>query len=175
MVTKLFPGIKSTDPEYRKLLRQRWNLLNPFYSRKDSEKRRRKKGIAPQKYLEEYTQEDWDRIHKSNRLAVRKYKESHPERDILRRAKDRAKKKGLDFSLVENDIVIPDLCPVYNTKIALNFDRVRDDSPSIDRIDNSKGYTKDNIIIVSYKANRLKNDATIDDLQKIVEFYCGIA
>jgi hypothetical protein len=44
-------------------------------------------------------------------------------------------------------------------------------APSIDRIDNSKGYTKDNIMIVSTKLNLLKKDATIDELIKIGDFY----
>jgi len=41
----------------------------------------------------------------------------------------------------------------------------------LDRIDNSKGYIKNNIVVISRYANELKKNATIDDLQKLVDFY----
>ena len=91
-----------------------------------------------------------------------------PAQRILKDAKYRAKIKNLDFNLELSDIVIPQFCPVFGTPlIAKN----RDDCPSIDRIDNSKGYTKDNIIIISMKANKFKNAATIEELKQIVRFY----
>ena len=88
--------------------------------------------------------------------------------DMLKHAKYRAKKKNLEFNLTIKDIVIPDICPVLGIPIKpYGFHN----SPSIDRIDNTKGYTKDNIIIVSFRANEYKGAATIQDLRKIVEFY----
>lgn len=77
------------------------------------------------------------------------------------------------LSLVEN-LNIPDYCPIL--KIKLNYDgmdcyRTRgDDSPSIDRIDPTKGYTKDNIHIISWRANRIKNDGTPEEHRKIADY-----
>jgi hypothetical protein len=51
---------------------------------------------------------------------------------------------------------------------------VRDHCPSVDRIDNSRGYTHDNIVIVSFKANRLKSNASIEELQRLANFYGGL-
>jgi hypothetical protein len=47
----------------------------------------------------------------------------------------------------------------------------RDNSPSLDRIVPEKGYVRDNVLVVSYRANRIKNDATISELQQIAAFY----
>ena len=43
-------------------------------------------------------------------------------------------------------------------------------SPSLDRIDPNRGYTKDNIIVMSYRANRIKNDATKEEIKKLAEW-----
>jgi len=67
---------------------------------------------------------------------------------------------------------IPDVCPMLG--IVLNYDgnggvgyTRSDDSPSIDRIDNSDDYHPGNIQIISWRANRIKNDSTLEELEKI--------
>lgn len=88
--------------------------------------------------------------------------------DMLKHAKYRAKKKNIEFSLLREDVVIPEICPVLGIPIIpYSFYN----SPSLDRIDNSRGYTKDNVIVVSFKANMLKGAASMDELEKIVRFY----
>jgi len=42
---------------------------------------------------------------------------------------------------------------------------------SIDRIDPRKGYVKDNIIVVSMRTNRIKTDATVDEIRRVADFY----
>lgn len=102
-----------------------------------------------------------------------------PILQMLRSSKARAKKAGLEFSLTEGDIRIPDFCPVLGIRLVFGVKRgsglkERDQRPSIDRIDNTKGYTPDNIIIVSFRANRLKSDASIGELLAVAEFYRGL-
>lgn len=93
---------------------------------------------------------------------------------ILNRVKARAKKTGREFELTLDDIVLPDLCPIFKRPFIYGDP---DWTYSIDRIDNSKGYIKGNIVFVSNKANRLKNDASVEELQAIVDFYraCEVA
>ena len=42
---------------------------------------------------------------------------------------------------------------------------------SIDRIDPKKGYVKDNIIFISMRGNRIKTDATVDEISRVADFY----
>lgn len=86
-------------------------------------------------------------------------------------AKQRAKVKKLEFSLVREDIVIPEICPALKIPLARGNRSVHDNSPTIDRIDPTKGYTKDNIVVISYAANRAKGNLTIKNLKDIVSFY----
>lgn len=86
---------------------------------------------------------------------------------ILSRAKQSAKYKNLEFNLTKNDIYLPINCPILN--VPLNYSK--GDimyAPSLDRIDNSKGYIKGNIIIMSRLANIMKNKASFDELKQFV-------
>ena len=86
-------------------------------------------------------------------------------------AKARAKRTGLEFDLERSDINIPDVCPVLGIKLFRESKKTWHNAPSIDRIDNTKGYTKDNIMVISRRANILKKDATFEELVKIGNFY----
>lgn len=83
---------------------------------------------------------------------------------LLKQAKKRAKDKGLEFSLTLEDIKIPQRCPIMDEILQYIPGGYSDYSPSIDRIDSSRGYTKDNIQIISSIANRMKWNATKEQL-----------
>lgn len=91
---------------------------------------------------------------------------------ILSQVKTRALKTGKEFNLTIEDIVIPSHCPVLGIPLnAENTYHAKDNSPSLDRVDNSKGYIKGNVLMVSFKANRLKSDATPDEILAVGNFY----
>lgn len=87
--------------------------------------------------------------------------------DPIHRAKQiaRVKKRGVEFSLTEDDIVVPVFCPVLGISIAFEDGPRRDSTPSIDRIDPKKGYVPGNVQVVSWRANKIKQDATLDELR----------
>ncbi len=91
-------------------------------------------------------------------------------RHTLYAAKKRAKEKGIEFTLELSDIVIPTHCPVLGIPLEFQRGKPSDNSPSIDRIDNSKGYTPDNVVVISMRANQLKRDATLPELKALVEY-----
>lgn len=92
---------------------------------------------------------------------------------LFNTVKARAKLTNLDFDLEMGDLVIPDSCPVLGIPIFHGDGTHSNHSPSVDRFDNNKGYTKDNIKVISRRANCLKNDATIDELEAIVKYMKG--
>lgn len=80
-------------------------------------------------------------------------------------AEKRAKERGLDFNIEESDIVIPKICPILEVPLEFGTKDNYNYSPSLDRIDNTKGYIKGNIQVISKKANTMKNSATLQELQ----------
>lgn len=90
---------------------------------------------------------------------------------IYMNAKARAKKANIEFSIERTDIIIPNVCPILGIKLFRENKETWYHAPSIDRIDNKKGYTKDNIMIISRRANILKKDASLEELVAIGKFY----
>lgn len=97
----------------------------------------------------------------------RKNYQNEPRRSMVWNSKGRAKKRGLEHDIKFDDFEIPKNCPVLNIPIMWNKGKSTDNSPTIDRIDNSKGYTQDNIQIISWRANCLKRDATFEEIEKL--------
>ena len=88
---------------------------------------------------------------------------------LLGRAKLSASRKHLPFNLDLIDIFIPTVCPIFQTPLSLSAGRGRaDSSPSLDRIIPALGYTKGNVWVISLRANRIKNDASVQELQTLV-------
>lgn len=87
-------------------------------------------------------------------------------------AKQRAKALGIEFTLTQADIVIPERCPWLDIPLvgARNQGRgPRDNSPTLDRIIPEVGYVRGNIIVISSLANRIKNNATPEQLARVLK------
>lgn len=83
----------------------------------------------------------------------------------------RARNLGVPFDLVPGDLVVPATCPVLGIPLSFGVRKQHLASPSVDRVVPSKGYVRGNIVVISLRANILKNNATIDELEKLVSFY----
>lgn len=101
-----------------------------------------------------------------NRCNSNRVKSQSLELKMWRRAKNRASKSKLDFDIEVTDIVIPEYCPILNIKLKEHIGRPGGEkhSPALDRIDNSKGYIKGNIMVLSHLANMMKSNATNKEL-----------
>ena len=87
--------------------------------------------------------------------ATRLRRYDNPIRSLLTGARTRSKRKNIKFDIEESDIVIPEVCPVLGIPLILFGPPNSPHLPSIDRIDNNKGYEKNNIAIISFKANTI--------------------
>jgi len=117
-----------------------------------------------------------DSIKQYGKAYQKKRKESFDYRlqMLLNASKQRANIKNRENTLTLQDIKdkypLDGKCPVFGFDLEFNSAGFRETSPSIDRIDSTKGYTPDNIQIISWKANRLKSYATLEDLEILVAF-----
>lgn len=110
--------------------------------------------------------------YKSSRLITHGMSKT-PEYMMWMGAKRRAAKQGMDFNITMADIRIPVKCPVLNIPIIKGAGGDRYNKPTLDRIDNTKGYTKDNIAVISWKANTLKSDLSVDQIKKLPAYASG--
>jgi hypothetical protein len=93
-----------------------------------------------------------------------------PEYEAWCRAKKSARIRQLQFNIEPKDIQIPEFCPVLGIRIEQSLTQgPSDSSPSLDRIFPERGYVKGNIRVISQRANRIKNDATTGELEKILD------
>lgn len=89
---------------------------------------------------------------------------------LLRRAAARAKERGIPFTITAVDVVVPATCPVLGIPLAFGGREGRDNSPTIDRTIPTEGYVPGNVRVISYRANRIKTDATLAELQALVAY-----
>lgn len=90
---------------------------------------------------------------------------------MLCNAKDRAKNKNIPFDILLEDIILPDVCPVLGIPLTRGAKTATDNSPTLDRIDSTKGYVKGNVHVISKRANTIKNCGTPDEHRRIYEYF----
>lgn len=86
------------------------------------------------------------------------------------KARARAKEFGRDFDIELNDIVIPEACPILGIPLYRNSGAVGPNSPVLDRINNDSGYVKGNVSVISHRANALKKNFTIQDIEALLNY-----
>lgn len=119
-------------------------------------------------WVKNYRAKHQDRYRAHARNSKAKVRIERPVLALWRACKRRSQLKSWPFDLTVEDLgTIPEVCPVLGIPIITSRSRADGNSPSLDRIDNNKPYTKDNVAIISYRANVLKNSATLEEVEKI--------
>lgn len=81
---------------------------------------------------------------------------THLKQEMIRRARYRAKKRKIDFNIKVKDLTIPTFCPLLKERLVVGTNM----APSLDRVDNNKGYVVGNIKVISVLANNMKASAS---------------
>jgi len=107
-----------------------------------------------------------------NRAVSAAWRQKNYKKVMLSTVKSRALKEGLEFSITMDDLDWPVFCPILGVVLCYGGGegKFKTDAASIDRLDSSKGYVPGNVFIMSWRANRIKNDATLDELKALVNW-----
>lgn len=90
--------------------------------------------------------------------------------DLVNRCKLRAEKRGIPFNLDLSYIlsVTGTHCPVFRVPFDfLGTVKNHDYSPSLDRLIPKLGYVKGNVSVICWKANRMKVNATFNEIKAL--------
>lgn len=127
------------------------------------------------KHYQTYKAKNGERIRQRDKAARFKDVPSNtPEYKLFDAARYRSKKTGKEFTIELSEIIIPEFCPVLGIPIrklpSEHPEYNRDNSPSLDRIDNDRGYVPGNVEVISYRANTLKSNANLEELRKVLSY-----
>ena len=109
--------------------------------------------------------------HPETILEKRRRENSNTKQRIFYRVKSRAKRNGIDFTIDEADIKVPETCPILGMVLDVlpgKGSGYHPTSPSLDRINPAYGYVKGNVRVISARANLLKNNATSAELKLVL-------
>lgn len=142
-----------------------WRKANPKRSRAFQSawaKRNRKKINATQQTRRERTDHQRDKEWYAKTI----------KKQMLKGAVARARKRGVPFDLKPEDILLPTHCPALGVELnyGVGKGQPQSNSPSLDRIVPALGYVPGNVLVVSYRYNTLKGNATPEELRRVAQF-----
>lgn len=109
--------------------------------------------MTPQR--RQYMKDYYTRYYHENRSRITIY-------NMWNHCKQRAQQKDIPCTITIDDISIPNECPRLGIPLVQGTKVVCANSPTVDQIEIGKGYTPENIQIVCNLANRMKQNATLE-------------
>lgn len=159
-----FPQCKACEARYREARAEVHRAYMKTYYRDNKTKFAKENAKYQEAHKEGRKQYNKDYYYNRRMRAL--------EWDILYRIRSRSKKQGIKFNLTREDIVVPEVCPVLGIPLnrgGIGIKGARPDSPSVDRIRPELGYVKGNVRVISNRANTLKCDASIEELERVLQ------
>lgn len=149
------------DPQERKACAKRYHSQPHVKAMMNTRQRERMARLYAEKP---------DEIREQRRGWARSHYVKSRMKTILREARKRAKEKGVPFDLTEADLIIPEFCPVFGWRMEVGVGMRRDNSPSLDRVRPELGYVKGNVRVISWRANKLKSNSTVEELTLVLAY-----
>ena len=145
------------DPEARREYMRKWRAKNPDKVRANDARDRSRQIAYRHEHMEQYAQ-----YQRNRRMKF-------PRETLVDQAKYRAKRDGLPFDISVETLAWPTHCPVLGMELDYHCmhagsRKIQPNSPTLDRKVNKLGYVQGNVFVISHRANRLKADATSDEL-----------
>ena len=142
---------------------QRYRDEDPARANASSKRSKKKHEPNVKARLRKHYRKNSTRIMDQMKEALKK----NPANGLFKIAKYRAARVGVPFTITVEDIKVPEFCPVLGLRLEFGSSKQRGTSPSIDRLVPELGYVPGNIAVISYRANRIKNDGTVEEHLKI--------
>jgi hypothetical protein len=89
---------------------------------------------------------------------------------LLLSSRKSAKLRGLEHTISLSDIIGPEVCSVYGIRLDCSAGPRAQDLPSLDRIDNAKGYIPGNVRVISWAANYDKGRLSLERARALVSY-----
>ena len=90
--------------------------------------------------------------------------------------KNKARRNNIPFTITLDQIERPEYCPVFGVRLNYGWsgeDRLTFDKASFDKVIPALGYIPGNVFIISWRANSLKSNMSLNELRKIMKYIEG--
>lgn len=163
------------DPEKAKAYHKEYNAnVSPEKQKVHNRNYYLKNKEAILKKTKEYKAKDPERWSKYaldyQRKTDNRNRIENPKILMLKRVKARCSITKHECTITIDDFEIPEYCPILGLRLEMNIGRPKPNSPSVDRIDNTKGYIPGNVSVISYRANLRKSDMSKEDIRRMWEY-----
>jgi len=113
----------------------------------------------------------------SQKARYSSYRKNNPFLHRCTRAKNRASNLGLPFNLTPEYLeeIWTGSCPVLGVSLNLVTDRSDEYAAELDRFNPELGYVKGNVHWLSRKANRIKNNTSVEILENLLKWMRNVA
>ena len=146
-----------TRERVRQLVKK-FNLVNPADVRR-KERMDKKLNDDLLKYGPDYLNKEQRQEELFRRMRIK-----------FTRVKNSGKQRGKEVSLTFGKLQFPTHCPILGLELDYFASSTQENSVSFDRIDPSKGYVDGNVVVMSWRANRIKNDGTAEEHLQIYNY-----